>query len=87
MAMLRTRPARSALPAALALCCAGLPVADLCADTGLAAAATHARAYRAGAVAPWRAHRLAPLLAAAKRDLVPFGTVLTVTAVVEVPLD
>jgi len=77
--MLRTRPVRSALPAALALCFAGLPIADLCADTVHAAGSTHAHAYRAGADAPWRAQRFAPLLAAAQPNPVPFATVLTVT--------
>ena len=73
--MLRTHPARSALPAALALCLAGLPMADLCADTVHAADAAPARAYRAAA--PWRATRFAPLRGPA--GPAPFGTVLTVT--------
>jgi len=80
--MLRTHPVHRALPAALALGFAGVPVADLDADTlraaGPAQRATQAAAYRAGAGAPWLGQRFAPLVAAPPEPA-PFGTVLTVS--------
>jgi len=77
--MLRTHPVRSVLPAALALCLAGAPIRDLCADTVRAVGGARAHAYRVGAGAPWMAAHFAPLRDAAGPDPGPSSTVLTVT--------
>ncbi len=68
--MPRTPPVHRVLPAALLLCFAGLPTADLCAG---AARATGA------AGTPWRTHAFAPLRAARTDPAASGITVLTVT--------
>lgn len=73
--MLRTHPVLRTLPAALALCLAGVPMTDLRAESVRARGAAHA--YRVDA--PWRSPDFAPLIATGRANPITSGTALTVT--------